>query len=124
VSDRDRRDEELDALGRELRRLPTPMPPDALVFRVRRLAHLELADQADESLSRWTAAFLVFFSWTATVVTFAAVRMVRAGSAELFGIGTGSTFAWSAGYFAAAWISGAAMLVLLGLHRRREGGLA
>ena len=117
----ERLDEELEALGLELRRLPTPMPPDALVFRVRRLAHRELADQADETLSRWMAGFLVFFSWTVSVVTFAAVRLLRAGSVELLGIATGSPFSWSAAYFAAAWISGAAVLVLLGLHRRREG---
>ena len=117
-------DDELEALGRELQRLPTPMPSDALVFRVRRLAHRELADQADERLSRWMAAFLVFFSWTVSVATFAAVRLLRAGSTELLGIGLGSPLSWSAAYFTAAWISGAAVLVLLGLHRHREGRLA
>lgn len=114
-------EEETEALGLELRRLPTPVPAEGLVARVRRLAHQELAEQADERLSRWVTVFLLFFSWTVSVLTFAAVRLLRAGTAELLGIATGSAFSWSAVYFVATWISGAAVLVLLGLHHRREG---
>jgi hypothetical protein len=55
---------------------------------------------------------------------FFAVRLVRGGTAELLGIATGSSFSWSAAYFVAAWISGAAVIVLLGFYRRREGRLA
>jgi hypothetical protein len=124
VRDDERLDQDLEALGRELRRLPTPMAPDALVARVRRLAHLELAEQADERLNGLVVAFLLFFSWTVSLVSFLAVRLLRAGSVDLLGIATGSAFSWSAAYFAAAWVSGAAVLVLLGLHRRREGRLA
>ena len=91
---------------------------------MRRRAHQELAGQADERLSRWLTAFLLFFSWTVTAVTFAAVRLLRDGAAELLGIATGSASTWSAVYFAAAWISGAVLLVVLGLQRRREGRLA
>jgi hypothetical protein len=117
-------DGELEALALELRRLPTPMPPPALVFRVRQLAHRELAEQADERLSRLVVVFLLFFSWTVSFVTFLAVRLLRAETVDLLKIATGSAFSWSAVYFAAAWISGAAVLVLLGFHRRREGRLA
>ena len=124
MKDGERLDEELEALGLALRRLRTPMPPDALVSRVRRLAHLELAEQADEKLSGLVLAFVLFFSWTVTLLTFFAVRLVRGGTAELLGIGTGSAFSWSAAYFVAAWISGAAVIVLLGFQRRREGRLA
>ena len=124
MTERDRLEDDLATLGLELRRLPTPMAPEALVARVRRLAHAHLAEQADERLSRWVAAFLLFFSWTVTVLTFAAVRLLRAGSAELLGTAAGPAWSWSAAYFAATWISGAAVLVLLGLHKRREGRLA
>ena len=124
MRDGDRLDEELDALGLALRRLPTPMPPEGLVSRVRRLAHIELAEQADEKLSGLVLGFFLFFSWTVSLLTFFAVRLVREGTAELLGIATGSALSWSAAYFAAAWISGAAVIVLLGLYRRKEGRLA
>ena len=124
MKDDGRIDEELEALGLALRRLRTPMPPEGLVSRVRSRAHLELAEQADEKLSGLVLAFFLFFSWTVSLMTFFAVRLVREGTAELLGIATGSALSWSAAYFAAAWISGAAVIVLLGFYRRREGRLA
>jgi len=124
VRDGDRLDEELEALAGALRRLPTPMPPEGLVSRVRRLGHLELAEQADEKLSGLVLGFVLFFSWTVSLLTFFAVRLVREGTAELLGTATGSALSWSAAYFVAAWISGAAMIVLLGFYRGREGRLA
>jgi hypothetical protein len=124
VRDGERLDEERDALGLALRRLPTPMPPEGLVSRVRRLGHLELAEQADETLSGLVLGFFLFFSWTVSLLTFFAVRFVREGTAALLGIATGSALSWSAAYYVAAWVSGAAVIVLLGLYRRREGRLA
>jgi len=118
VRERERLDEELEVLSRELRRLPTPMPPEALVSRVRRLAHLELAGRADERLNRLALVFLLLFSWTTTLFPFLAVRLLSGES--LFGSATGSTLSWSAAYLVSAWISGAAMLVLLGFHVRKE----
>lgn len=115
--------EEMEA---ELRRLPTPMPPPALVERVRRLAHLELAGRADEKLNRLVLVFLLVFSWTVTLVGFLAVRVVAAGTVQILGIAAlqGSSMSWSVVYFAAAWISGAFLFVILGLHYRRERRIA
>lgn len=112
MKEQERLDEELDALGLELRRLPTPRPPAALVSRVRRLAHLELARRAEERLSRLVLAFLLLFSWTVSLVAFLAVRLLSGESS------------WSVAYFVSAWISGAAVLVLLGVHVRKERRLA
>ena len=120
---KDEREDDLQALGRELRALPTPMPPAALVARVRRLAHLEIAEQADERLNGVVLGFVLFFSWTVTVLSALAVRVLRAESAALFGTSVGSSLSWSAAYFAATWVSGAVLIVLLGIHRRREGRL-
>lgn len=113
-------DEEPEALGHALRRLPTPMAPEALVSRVRRLAHLELAERADESLNRLVVVVLLFFSWTVSLFAFLAVRLLGGESLELLGSATESTFSWSVAYFVSAWISGAAVLVLLGLFVRKE----
>ena len=115
-------DEELLILGQHLRRLPTPMPPEALVSRVIRLAHLELAGRADEKLNRLVLVFLLVFSWTVSLVAFFAVRLLSGESLEL--LGTASTFSWSLAYFVSAWISGGAVLVLLGFHVRKERRLA
>jgi len=115
-------DQELEALSLALERLPTPMPPPALVARVRRLGHLELAGRADEKLNRLLLAFVIFFAWTVNVVAFAAVRLLSGES--LLRMATGSPFSWSAGYFVSAWLSGAAVLILVGIHVRRERGLA
>ena len=113
--------EDMDGLGAELRRLPTPMPPSALVDRVRRLAHLELAGRADEKLNRLVLVFLLVFSWTVALVGFLAVRVAAAGTVSILGLAAlqGSGLSWSVVYFAAAWISGASLFVILGLHYRK-----
>ena len=118
MREREQLDEELEALGLELRRLPTPMPPQALVSRVRRLAHLELAKRADERLSGLVLAFLLLFSWTVSLSTFLAVRLISGES--LLWSAPGSSLSWSVAYFVSAWISGATVLVLLGFHVRKE----
>jgi hypothetical protein len=122
MTERESLDEELEVLGLELRRLPTPMPPQALVSRVRRLAHLELAGRADERLNHLVLVFLLVFSWTVSLFAFLAVRLVSGES--LLGSATGPTLSWSVTYFISAWISGAAVLVLLGFHVRKERRLA
>jgi hypothetical protein len=124
MTDRESLDEELEALSLELRRLPTPMPPEALVSRVRRLAHLELAGRAEERLNRLVMGFLLLFSWTVSLFILFVVRLLRGASLELLGSPTGSTLSWSVAYFAYAWILGAAMLVLVGFHVRKERRLA
>ena len=48
---------ELSGVATALGQLPTPQPPEALVERVRRAMHLELAGQADDRLSvAWPSA--------------------------------------------------------------------
>ena len=118
MNQRERLDEELEALSLALRRLPTPMPPEALVSRVRRLAHLELAGRADERLNGLVLAFLLLFSWTVSLSTFLAVRLISGES--LLGTALWSPLSWSVAYFVSAWISGATVLVLLGFHVRKE----
>jgi hypothetical protein len=109
------------ALEAELRRLPTPMPSPFLVERVRRLAHLELASRADDKLDRLVFAFLLVFSWTISLMGYAAVRVVGSGVASMVGIAApGSPWSWGVAYFAVTWVSGALLLAALGLHRRRE----
>ena len=124
MRERESLDEGLEVLSLELRRLPTPMPSEALVSRVRRLAHLELAGQADERLDRLVLVFLLLFSWTVSLFALLAVRLLSGES--LLGSAAGSTLSWSAAYFVSvsAWISGAAVLVLLGFHVRRGRSLA
>jgi hypothetical protein len=124
VNEQEHLDEELAALGRELRRLPTPMPPGGLVSRVRRRAHLDLAGRAEERFNRRVLVFLLFFSWTVSVFSFLAVRLLSGESLEILGSATTSTLSWSVGYFVSAWISVAAVLVLLAFHVRKERTLA
>jgi hypothetical protein len=122
VRERESLDQELEALSLELRRLPTPTPPEALVSRVRRLVHLELAGRADERLNRVMLVFLLFFSWTVSLVALLAVRLLSGEG--LLGSALGSTLTWSVAYSVSAWISGAAVLALLGFHVRQAGRLA
>ena len=116
----------LEELGAELRRLRTPMPPPALVDQVRRLAHLELAGRADEKLNRLVLVFLLVFSWTVALSGFLAVRVVASGTVSVLGLAAlqGSSLSWSVAYFAAAWITGAALFVILGLHYRKQRRIA
>jgi hypothetical protein len=115
-----------DSLEDQLRRLPTPQPPPALVERVRRLAHLELASRADEKLNRLVLVFLLVFSWTLALVSFLAARVVAAGTFSILGLAAlqGSSLNWPLAYFAAAWISGASLFVVIGLHARRQRRMA
>jgi hypothetical protein len=116
----------LEELGAELRRLRTPMPHPTLVDRVRRLAHLELAGRADEKLNRLVLVFLLVFSWTVALAGFLAVRVVASGTVSVLGLAAlqGSSLSWSVAYFAAAWITGAALFVILGLHYRKQRRIA
>jgi len=122
VKERESLDEELAALGRELQRLPTPMPPPALVSRVRRLAHAHLAERADERRDRPVLVCLLLFSWTVSLLAFLAARLLSGQG--LPGSETASMLSWSAAWFGYAWISSAAVLVLLGVHVRRERRMA
>jgi hypothetical protein len=122
VSERESLDDELDALARALQGLPTPMPPGPLVARVRERGHLELAGRADERLSGLVLGFVIFFVWTVNVFAFAAVRFLTGES--LLRMATGSALSLSVGYYVAAWLTGAAVLILAGIHVRRERGLA
>lgn len=122
MSEHESPDEELEALGLGLRRLPTPMPPEALVSRVRRLAHLELAGRADERLGRLVMGFLLLFSWAMTLLGVLTARLL--GGESLLGSATGSRLSWPAVYLVFAWIPGVALLVVLGFHTRKERRLA
>jgi hypothetical protein len=114
-------DEELELLSHELRRLSTPMAPEALVSRVRRVGRLELADRADERLSRLVLVFLLLFSWTMTLLGVVAVRILGGDNFELLGRATGSALSWSVvGYFVVAWTAGAAVLLLVGVNVRER----
>ena len=115
-------DDDMDALSVALRRLPTPMPPVVLVERVRRLGHLELAGRADERLNALVLGGVIFFVWTVNVFAFAAIRLLTGES--LLRMAMGSSLPWSVGYFVAAWLTGTAVLILAGIHVRRERGLA
>jgi hypothetical protein len=55
---------------------------------------------------------------------FVVVRLLSGESFELLGAVSASTFSWSVAYFAAAWVSGGAILALLGFHVRKERRLA
>jgi hypothetical protein len=118
--------EETGPLAAGLRRLPTPMPSPALVERVRRIAHLELASRADEKLNRLVLAFLLVFSWTLALVGFFAVRVVAERTVSILGLAAldRSSMSWPVIYFAATWISGALLFVILGLHYRKQRRLA
>jgi hypothetical protein len=119
---KDSPDPDLEPIGAALRQLPTPMAPEALVARVRRLGHLELAERADDRLNRLVLGFVLFFVWTVNVFVFAAVRVLSGEG--LLRLAAGATVSWSVGYFAFAWVTGAAVLILVGFHVRRERGLA
>jgi hypothetical protein len=116
---RDALDPELEELALALRRLPTPMPSEAVVWRTRRLAQLELAERSDDRLDRLVLVSLLLFSWTVTLASLVVVRLLAGGGLALLGGAAGPLL-----YLVAAWVSGAAVLVLVGLHVRKERSLA
>jgi hypothetical protein len=68
--------------------------------------------------------FLIRFQPTdsAEEPVFLAARLLSGEG--LLGSLTASSFAWSVAFFAFAWISGVALLIVLGIHARKERRLA
>ena len=105
-------EEELAQLGQALGRLRAPRPPEALVARVRRRAHLELRARAEERQNVGALLALLLFSWAVSLVTFLAVRLLSGGGS------------WPIVYVLSTWVSGVALLLMLGMRARKERRLA
>ena len=111
-------------LAGELRRLPTPQAPAALVERVRAQLAWQLAAEAER---RWNARmmiFLVMFAWTVTLASWPVVRLLTSGLAGWLDPSFGHTWIGLAGYTALVWLTGGVAAATLALRRRRERRMA
>lgn len=106
------------ALAGDLKRLPTPQAPAALVARtrIRILAQLSETNARRENLR--ILAFLVFFAWTTTLLTWFLIRPLGSQVASWFDLRLTHQWIWFAVYVGFGWFSAAAAAVLLGARGR------
>jgi anti-sigma factor RsiW len=107
-----------------LRRLPTPQPPASLVERARARAAARIAEEAVYRLHRNVMAFLVFFAWALTLMSWPLVRLVSGGLLGLLDPRLNQAWIGFAAFTTFVWMGGGTAAVLLSLRQRRERSLA
>jgi anti-sigma factor RsiW len=111
-------------LAGELRRLPTPQAPAALVERVRAQVAWQLAEEKQRRSNAWLMIFLVLFAWTLTLASWPVVRLLTSGLIGWFDPSFGHTWIDLAGYTALVWLTGGVAAATLAVRRRRERRMA
>jgi len=106
------------ALTGDLKRLPTPQAPAALVARTRMriLAQLSEANARRENLR--ILAFLELFAWTTTLLTWFLIRPLGSHVAGWLDLHFMHQWIWFAAYVGLGWLSAATAAILLGTRGR------
>ena len=108
----------------DLRRIPTPQAPAALVSRTISLAQSRLTQEADRRTERRIVIFVVIFSWAFVAASWPVAQLLGHGWMSL--LGSGFTEGWKnfAVFTAFCWLAGATAAILLAVRRSRERRLA
>ncbi|MBZ5702223.1 MAG: zf-HC2 domain-containing protein [Acidobacteriia bacterium] len=105
------------ALGRGLKRLPTPPAPALLVERTRQQMQVQLAAAAERATKPWVLGFLVALSWTLVAATWPLLRLLAAVVAGWLDPGFRSLWMGVASYTLAGWAAGGLAAIALGWRR-------
>ena len=111
-------------LANELRRLPTPQVPAALVEQVRSQVAWQFAAEAERRWNTRVLIFLVLFAWTLTVVSWPVIRLLTHGLLGWFEPGFAHTWLGLVGYSALLWLTGGIAAGALAVRQRRERRMA
>lgn len=112
------------AIGAELRRIPTPQAPAMLVARTIARAQMRFAEESDRRSERKALALVIVFSWVFVALSWPVAQLLGHGWMSLFGLGFAQGWKNFAVFTAFCWIAGAAAAILLAMRRDRERRLA
>lgn len=104
----------------DLRRLPTPQAPLALVERTIALAQIRLTKESDRRTERRMMVLMLVFSWAFVAVSWPLAQLVAHGWVSLLGFGFEEDWKNFVIFTAFCWLAGAAAAILLAMRRSRQ----
>ncbi|MGC1106027.1 MAG: zf-HC2 domain-containing protein [Candidatus Acidiferrales bacterium] len=111
-------------VGSNLRRIPTPQAPAALVERTIALAQNHLTRESDRRTERRIVALVIVFSWAFVAISWPLAQLLAHGWQSLLGFGFEQGWENFVVFTAICWLAGGAAAVLLAARRSRERRLA
>ncbi len=112
------------AIGVELRRIPTPQAPAALVARTIARAQMRFAEESDRRSQRKVLALVIVFSWVFVALSWPLAQLLGHGWLSLLGFGFEQGWKNFAVFTALCWLGGAAAAIVLANRRQHERRLA
>jgi anti-sigma factor RsiW len=116
--------ERLQQLAANLRGIPTPRAPGALVSRTILLAQNRLAEESARRTERRIMALVLVLSWAFVAVSWPIAQLIAHGWLSVFGFGFAQAWKSFAVFTGFCWIAGAAGAILLAARRSRERRMA
>ena len=111
-------------VGADLRRIPTPQAPAALVERTITLAQTRLTQELDRRTERRVVALVIVFSWAFVAASWPLAQLLAHGWQSLLGFGFEQGWENFAVFTAICWLAGGVAAVLLAMRRSHERRLA
>ncbi len=112
------------ALGRGLRRLPTPQVTPQVFERTRQQMELQLATAKENRLNPWLFGTLVLLSWTLTAASWPVLRILTQGATSWMATDIRGIWTGLLGYMVAGWAIGGVMVIALAVKRAGTGRTA
>lgn len=116
--------ERLQQLTADLRSIPTPRAPAALVSRTILLAQNRLAEETARRTERRIMTLVLVLSWALVAVSWPLAQLVAHGWFSVFGFGFAQAWKSFAVFTGFCWVAGAAGAILLAARRSRERRMA
>lgn len=110
----------LQQLRANLRGIPTPRAPAALVSRTILLAQNRLAEESARRTERRIMTLVLVLSWACVAISWPLAQLVAHGWLSMFGFGFAQAWKSFAVFTGFCWMAGAAGAILLAARRNRE----
>ena len=107
-------------VGANLRRIPTPQAPAALVSRTILLAQTRLAEESTRRTERRMMVLMLVFSWAFVAVSWPLAQLFAHGWESLLGFGFEQGWKNFVIFTTFCWLAGAAAAILLAMRRSRQ----
>lgn len=107
-------------IGTNLRRIPTPQAPAALVSRTVLLAQTRLTEESSRRTERRMMAMMLVFSWALVAISWPLAQLFAHGWESLLGFSFEQGWENFVIFTAFCWLAGAAAAILLAMRRSRQ----
>jgi anti-sigma factor RsiW len=105
------------ALGKSLRRLPTPQAPAHVVERTRMQMRFALEERGARRSEQWSVALVLVFAWAVTIAGWPVMRFLSDGVLGWTNWGLNSTWFGVAMYAGLGWAIAGVAAAVLAAHR-------